>query len=73
MRTHMVVLVLDVEEGDGHPADWPWSEIVDTPHALSVVTHAELNPEVTDDMVATFVTLSNGYRDAVMGSVGVKE
>ena len=72
MRTHVVVLVLDVDEADGHPADWPWSEIVDTPHALSVVTHAELHPEPDDGMVDSFVSLSERYRADVVDSVGVK-
>ena len=37
MKTYAVVLILeDLEESDGHPTNWNWSEILDIPTSVFV-------------------------------------
>jgi hypothetical protein len=37
MKTYAVVLILeDLEEVDGHPTNWNWSEILDIPTSVFV-------------------------------------
>jgi hypothetical protein len=65
MKTYAVVLILeDLDESDGHPTNWNWSEILDIPTsvvvsgAVQIATHPNENQitaleEATDLFMAT--------------------
>lgn len=44
MSTYLVVLAVEVEQGQGDPGDWDWATLVDSPLPVDVVASME-----TDD------------------------
>lgn len=73
MRTFVTVLVLEVDETEGNPANWDWSEIINTPGSVHAPQTVELEPEPTDAQVELFVNLTLDYRNAVRDTLGVVE
>lgn len=47
MSTHLVVLAVDTEPGDGDPGGWDWAELLDTPLPVGVVLSTEADDEWT--------------------------
>jgi hypothetical protein len=47
MAHYLITLVVETEEGQGSPGDWPWSEVIDSPLPVSVIACTGIvdNPE----------------------------
>lgn len=73
MRTFVQVLVLELDETEGNPANWDWTEIIGTPGWASALHTVEVEPDPTDEQVELLARLSTDYRDAVRREVGVVE
>lgn len=72
MKTYAVVLILeDLEESDGHPTKWNWSEILDIPTsvfvsgAVQIATQPDENQiTVLEEATDLFIsTLMEGCKD----------
>lgn len=73
MRTFVQVLVLELDETEGNPENWNWSEIIDTPGAVFAVPSVEIEPDPDDAQVDLLGRITNDYRDAVRDAVGIVE
>lgn len=73
MRTFVQVLILELDETEGNPANWDWTEIIDTPGVATALHTVEIEPNPTDEQVNVVAQLSNNYRDAVRREIGVIE
>lgn len=73
MRTFVQVLVLELDETEGNPENWNWSEIIDTPGAVLAVPSVEIEPDPDDAQVDLLGRITNDYRDAVRDAVGIVE
>lgn len=73
MRTFVQVLVLELDETEGDPANWNWQEMIDTPGAVLAVPSVEIEPDPTDQQVDKLHILTADYRGAVRDALGVVE
>lgn len=45
MADWLVVLAVETDEGQGHPARWDWGALLDTPYPVGVATAQEVTDE----------------------------
>lgn len=73
MRTFVQVLILELDETEGDPTNWDWSEVIDTPGSVLAVPSVEIEPDPSDEQVDTLHHLTADYRGAVRDGLGVVE
>lgn len=72
MKTYAVVLILeDLEESDGHPTNWNWSETLDIPTSVFVSGAVEIAAQPDENQITALeeatdlfmATLTEGCKD----------
>lgn len=46
-NVYLVVLAVEVEEGQGNPSDWDWATLIDSPLPVDVVRSIETDERVS--------------------------
>ena len=73
MRTFVQVLILELDETEGDPANWNWQEMIDTPGAVLAVPSVEIESDPSDEQADTLHRLTADYRGAVRDVLGAVE
>jgi hypothetical protein len=72
MKTYAVVLILeDLDERDGHPTNWNWSEILDIPTSVFVSGAVQITTQPDENQITVLeeatdlfmATLTEGCKD----------
>jgi hypothetical protein len=51
MAHYLITLVIETEEGQGSPGDWPWPEVIDSPLPVAVVACTGIGDDPSDGTV----------------------
>lgn len=70
MPTFVQVLVLELDETEGDPADWNWVEMIDTFGSALALSSVEIVDMPTREQVAMLHTLTTDYGRALQDQLG---
>ena len=72
MKSYAVVLVLELDEAEGNPANWDWLSVIDTAGSAGVMGCVEIDPDPSSGQVDRFHTMTETYADSLRHELGVQ-
>lgn len=71
MRTFVQILVLELDESQGDPGKWDWSDVIDTPGSVLAMESVEVNADPSKQDIACLTWLTNDYHNGLKSTIGV--